>query len=175
MAEKSRPQPAQTSPAPRSAGWLHLIFNREVITYLIVGGLTTLVNLAVFSLLSRVVGYRFWWVSNAVAIPASILFAYAANRVFVFQSRAPMLQEMLRFFASRAVVSLVFEYGAMALLYDVIGWTQTIHILRWELLVSKLLSQIFVIVGNYLISKFFVFIQQHRGATDLGGHNEHDI
>ncbi|MDD2580094.1 MAG: GtrA family protein [Eubacteriales bacterium] len=169
MEDHIQPQLPAPGDSSRRSHWLRLVFNREVITYLIVGGLTTLVNLAVFSLLSRVVGYRFWWVSNAVAIPASILFAYVANRLLVFRSNAPVLQEMVRFFASRVVVSLVFEYGAMALLYDVIGLTGTIHIWRWELLISKLLSQIFVIVGNYLISKFFVFVQLHRKEPDMGG------
>ena len=123
MEDEIRSHPKKSDKKTSLGHWIRLIVTRELITYLIVGGLTTLVNLAVFSLFSRLVGYRFWWVSNAVAIPTSIVFAYIANRLFVFRSKAPVLLEMMRFFTSRIVVSLIFEYGAMYLLYDLIGLT----------------------------------------------------
>jgi putative flippase GtrA len=133
------------------------VFNRETITYVIAGVLTTLVNLAVFTLLSRVFGHDRWWLSNLPAIVAAILFAFFTNRIFVFQSHGPIWQEMGKFFLSRIFISLLFEYGAMFLLYNVIGLKAVLHIFRWELSVSKLLTQVLVMAGNYVISKWFVF------------------
>ncbi|MDW7657546.1 MAG: GtrA family protein [Bacillota bacterium] len=136
--------------------WLQL-FNREIITYVIAGVLTTLVNLAVFTLLSRVFGHDRWWVSNLPAIIAAIIFAFFANRIFVFQSHGPVWQEMGKFFMSRIFISLLFEYGAMFLLYNVFGLKTVWQLFSWELSVSKLLTQVLVMAGNYVISKFFVF------------------
>ncbi|NLO37173.1 MAG: GtrA family protein, partial [Clostridiaceae bacterium] len=79
---------------------IRFLFSREVITYVIAGVLTTLVNLAVFTLLSSLFGQERWWISNLPAIVAAILFAFFANRFFVFQSHGPIWQEMGKFFMS---------------------------------------------------------------------------
>ncbi len=136
---------------------IRFLFSREVITYVIAGVLTTLVNLAVFTLLSSLFGQERWWISNLPAIVAAILFAFFANRFFVFQSHGPIWQEMGKFFMSRIFISLLFEYGAMFLLYNILGIDKTWHLLRWDLSVSKLLTQVLVLVGNYVVSKWFVF------------------
>ena len=135
---------------------IRFLFSREVITYVIAGVLTTLVNLAVFTLLSSLFGQERWWISNLPAIVAAILFAFFANRFFVFQSHGPIWQEMGKFFMSRIFISLLFEYGAMFLLYNILGIDKTWHLLRWDLSVSKLLTQVLVLVGNYVVSKWFV-------------------
>ncbi len=136
---------------------IRYLFSREVITYVIAGVLATLVNLAIFALLSRVFGHDRWWASNLPAIVAAILFAFFTNRIFVFQSHGPIFQEMGKFFLSRIFVSLLFEYGAMFLLYNIIGLKSIWHLYQWEISVSKLLTQVLVMIGNYVISKWFVF------------------
>jgi len=136
---------------------LRFLFSREVITYVIAGVLTTLVNLAVFTLLSSLFGQDRWWISNLPAIVAAILFAFFANRFFVFRSHGPFWQEMGKFFMSRIFISLLFEYGAMFLLYNILGIDQVWHLMRWDLSISKLLTQVLVLVGNYVVSKWFVF------------------
>lgn len=150
-------------PPVRSLGQLivrlwHLFFTREVIVYLIAGVLATLVNLIVFTLLSNVFGHDRWWLSNLPAILAAILFAFFTNRIVVFRSKGNIWTEMGKFFAARIFVSLIFEYGAMFLLYNIIGLTYGIPILQWQLSVSKLLTQVLVMVGNYVLSKWFIFI-----------------
>lgn len=137
-------------------------FNREVLAYLIAGVLTTLVNLAVFTWLSRLFGADRWWLSNFPAILAAIVFAFFSNRLFVFRSRGPLLSELGKFFLSRFLVSLVFEYGAMFLFYELLGLKGTVPVWRWSLSISKLLSQLLVMVANYLFSKWFVFNKPER-------------
>jgi putative flippase GtrA len=136
---------------------IRAVFCREVILYVIAGILATLVNIAVFTLLSSVFGNDNWWISNAPAILAAILFAFFTNRIFVFRSRGPIMRELGKFLASRLMISLIFEYGAMFLLYNLIGFTAVIHIWRWELLIAKVLTQGLVIIGNYVLSKWFIF------------------
>ncbi len=134
-----------------------LFFNREVILYLIAGVLTTLVNIAVFTLLSAIWGHDRWWLSNFPAIVLAILFAFFANRIFVFRSKGPLWNEMGKFFLSRIFISLIFEYGAMFLLYNIIGLRAVWLLFGLEISISKLLTQIFVMAGNYILSKWFIF------------------
>jgi putative flippase GtrA len=136
---------------------IRTVFSREVIFYVIAGVLATLVNIAVFTLLTAVFGTKNWWISNAPAILAAVLFAFFTNRIFVFRSNGPIWQELGKFLASRLAISLVFEYGAMFLLINLIGYTAVIHIWRWDLLVAKILTQGLVIIGNYVLSKWYIF------------------
>lgn len=147
---------------------LRFLFSREVITYLIAGVLTTLVNLAVFTLLTRVFGADRWWISNLPAIVLAMLFAFYINRRWVFRSQGPVLREMLHFFAGRIVISLAFEYGAMYLFYNLAGIRQSLVFLSWSLPVSKLLTQILVVVGNYVMSKWLIFNRQELPSDPAG-------
>ena len=162
-----------TAPGSRQAGsrrtWhdpliraLRLLFSREVIVYIIAGVLATVVNVVVFTLLSALFGHDRWWLSNLPAILAAILFAFYTNRYFVFRSRGPIWQEMGKFFLSRIFISALFEYGGMFLLYNLIGLQAVLHVLRWDVSISKLLTQVLVMVGNYVLSKLFIFTQNKK-------------
>lgn len=133
------------------------LFSREVILYLIFGVLTTLVNLVIFTGLNRVFGKDRWYLSNGPAILLAILFAFVTNRGIVFQSTGPWLQEMIKFFASRLFVSVVFEYGGMYLFYNLMKLKSGLKLGRFELSYAKLLVQVLVVVGNYVLSKWFIF------------------
>ena len=154
--------PADSQLQHRLGRILHLFFNREVIVYILVGILTTLVNLAVFTALSSYFGNDGWWISKFPAIILAILFAFFANRMIVFRSHGPILQEMYAFFISRIFVSLVFEYGAMFVLYELFRLKGNVHVLRWDLSIANLLTQVLVIVGNYVLSKWFIFNQPRK-------------
>ena len=144
------------------ADLISFLFSREVIFYLIFGVLTTLVNLVIFTILSKWFGKDRWYLSNGPAILLAILFAFVTNRIIVFQSTGPWLPELIKFFASRIVVSLAFEYGGMYLFYNLMKLKSGLKIGRFELSYAKLLVQILVVVGNYVISKWYIFA---GGAT----------
>lgn len=133
------------------------LFSREIILYLIFGVLTTLVNLIVFTGLSRVFGKDRWYLSNAPAIIIAIIFAFVTNRGIVFQSTGPWLPELVKFFAARIFVSLVLEYGGMYLFYNIMKLKSGLKIGRFEVSYAKLLVQVLVVVGNYVFSKWFIF------------------
>jgi putative flippase GtrA len=137
--------------------FFNLLFSREIILYLVFGFLTTLVNLGTFTGLSRIFGKDRWYLSNAPAIFLAILFAFVTNRAIVFQSTGPWLPELFRFFAARIFVSLVLEYGGMYLIYNIMKMKSGLKIKQFELSYAKLLVQILVVVGNYVISKWFIF------------------
>ena len=112
------------------------LFCREVIAYIIVGVLTTLVNLGVFALLSAWIGHERWWVSNFPAILAAVIFAFIANKMIVFRSDGPLLQEIGKFLLSRLATALAFEYGAMFNLTDLMQMRAVLTLFGIEILSS---------------------------------------
>lgn len=124
--------------------------NKEVISYIFFGGLTTVVNYIVYFLFTRVFHVDYL-VSNWFAWAFAVLFAYLTNRKWVFQSTAqgfgPRMREFLAFVAAR-LVSLGMDMAIMYVGVSVLGigdfWVKTV-------------SQVVVIAANYVFSKVFVF------------------
>ena len=134
----------------------------EAIRYVLIGGCTTLVNFGVFTLMTKCMGFdstaRGVTVANAVSIVVSILFAYVANKLFVFRRHCPDLKnlvlECLGFICGRGI-AMVMELVGVDLLVN-----------RWGMapLPGKLIMQVFVIVSNYFVSKFLVFRKDKKEA-----------
>lgn len=122
----------------------------EAVRYVIVGGLTTLVNFGLFLLLNGVMKIDVT-VSNLTSISVSILFAYVANKLVVFmrrsESASALALEFVKFVGSR-LLTMALEVGLVALFYYILGQD------AW---LGKLISQVLVIVANYFISKIIVF------------------
>ena len=130
------------------------IKHREILVYIIVGGLTTVVAW----------GCKFLW--NAVfyagtALPtvtqntvlsvvenvSGIAFAYPTNRKWVFQSKNPnILSELISFVGSRAATW-------------ILGWLLNmllVNVLDVSVFVSTVVVGIVVIIGNYVFSKLLL-------------------
>ena len=122
-------------------------FNKsyEVLSYLFFGGCTTLVNIVTFWIL-RVLKIGVY-TSNTIAWIVAVLFAFITNKLFVFESKGNLLKEGLSFFGFR-LLSLLFDMGIMYLLIDVMNVND---------IISKVISNIFVIIINYVFSKIFIF------------------
>lgn len=125
---------------------------KEVINYLIFGVLTTVISLVTYYLFTftfldatKVVELQ---IANILSWVISVLFAYVTNRKFVFESKNDnLMKEISSFFGSR-VVTLVFD---MVIMF--VGVT----LLKSNDKIVKIISQVVVIVSNYLFSKLFVF------------------
>ena len=122
-------------------------FNKAymILSYLFFGGLTTLVNIFTFWLL-RVLKLGVY-TSNVIAWIVSVLFAFITNKLFVFESKGKTLKQGLSFFIFR-LISLVFDMGIMYLLID---------LLKWDDLLSKIITNVIVVIINYVFSKIFIF------------------
>lgn len=125
------------------------VMNREVISYLIFGVLTTLVNWGVYAAAVRAgMDYR---MATAVSWVVAVLFAFVVNKIFVFQSYDLhpifVLKELGSFVACRALS------GVMELLFMIVmvSW------LHMDEYVSKVLVSVVVMVVNYVFSKLFIF------------------
>lgn len=128
---------------------------REVILYVFFGGLTTVVNWVSYWLLADVAHVDYLW-STVIAQVLAILFAYVTNRTWVFESKVTgfkgVLGEMLRFFGAR-VVSLFLDLGCMYVGVDLLHLNDKL---------MKLLSNVVIVVANYVFSKLFVFKKQGK-------------
>ena len=131
---------------------------REQIAYLFFGGVTTLVNIAAYALLSRA-GLS-TGLANAIAWALSVLVAYVTNRLWVFESKsrgAAAAKEFLSFVACRLGTGLMDE-AIMVLGVDKLGpmLVSPERLDLWGLGV-KVFSNILVIILNYVFSKAFIF------------------
>lgn len=125
------------------------IIHNEAFKYLVIGGCTTLVNLITFGVL---VHFQLnVTIANIISIIISILFAYVTNKIIVFQSHCDsfveVIYECVKFIGAR-LLTMAIEVGGVYLFVNIIGQAA---------MIGKLETQVIVIVGNYFISKFFVF------------------
>lgn len=134
---------------------LKKVLNKEVIMYLIFGVLTTVVSLLVYYGCI----YTFLNPENAVQLQianiiswiAGVAFAYITNRKFVFESNeSNQLKEISKFVTSRLAT----------LFLDMIIMFIGVTCLHGNDKIVKLISQVLVIIGNYIFSKLFVFKKQ---------------
>lgn len=137
--------------------WRLLANQYELVTYLFFGVLTTLVNLVVYTFLEGILGQSSWYLSNIAAILIAILFAYLTNRSFVFDSTGGFWVEMYKFFGARIIVSIIFEYGTVYLLYNILHFDAKLDLIFFAVSWFKIISILFVLVANYVVSKVFVF------------------
>ena len=124
---------------------------RETFWYLVFGGLTTLLNLVVFYVMYEWMGID-KVVSNTAAWIAGVLFAFVTNKLFVFRSQGwsgrKMLWELATFVSAR-IFSGVFD---TVFLLAFTGW-----IVAFPAMPVKIISNILVIIMNYVFSKWIVF------------------
>ncbi len=140
---------------------IHLIKFRELIIYVIVGGLTTVVDWVVFWLLDKVISpidlpdiielitpniipYTIAWF-------AAVVFAYFANKLLVFRyGKGNNAKTFVSFLISR-ILSL-----AIAIAFDVILTSEMVGICMNKYVV-KLISSVVVVLFNYVVGKWIVF------------------
>lgn len=132
---------------------------KEVISYIIFGVLTTLVNITISFVLTtacKIEGN----LSSTIGIICSILFAYFTNRKWVFTSYAHTFKEKItefgRFILARAF-TMVVEIIGVFLLNDVVHSFYGLFSDNIAYLINKVIMTIIVIILNFFFSKFFAF------------------
>ena len=126
----------------------------EIVVYLIVGVLTTVVawgakfafNFIFYAGTAHpnATQVTVLWLVNSIV---GVAFAYPTNRAWVFESKDPdILSECLKFVASR-ISTIVLDLVV----------TQILGKLGMNVYVATLISAVLVIIGNYVFSKLFVF------------------
>lgn len=128
---------------------------KEIINYLIFGALTTVVNIVTYAIFARLFHVD-EVVSNIIAQIISILFAYVTNKIYVFESKSTklkdILREMISFFGCRIFTAVL----------DTLLFSFMIKILFMNDLIAKCITQVVVIVLNYVFSKLIIFRKKDK-------------
>lgn len=128
-----------------------LFVNRETITYIIAGVMTTLVNFVA----SYICYDCLHWNENLVTALAwivAVVFAYVVNKYWVFlEKKGAAVGEAVKFgkFIAGRLFTLAVEW------LGVFVFVTTLKVPFWPV---KLVLAVVVTILNYLISKLFVFI-----------------
>lgn len=130
----------------------------EVINYLIVGGLTTLVGvgsklLLLFTILDQTNGLELQ-IAEIISWVLAVAFAYITNKVFVFHSKTKgkeRIKELFNFVKGRIATQVIQMF--------IMWFFVTLLKLNTDLwvIIFTLICQVMQIVLNYVISKFLVF------------------
>lgn len=126
---------------------------KSFIAYAFFGVCTTLVNLLSYRL--------FYFVLEVPNVPSTmiawlfaVLFAFVTNKLWVFNSKswgfAVVIPELVKFFICRIATGIL-DVGIMWLAVDKMQW----NAMAW-----KFISNIIVIVLNYVASKMIIFIKR---------------
>ena len=126
---------------------------KKIFLYLVFGALTTLLNIFLYWFCSRI--FEIPVVpSTIIAWIGGVLFAYHTNGKYVFESKAETwgekLHEALNFFMCRLATGFI-DVIIMYVFADLIGFDDV-----WV----KTISNIIVIILNYVGSKIFVFTDE---------------
>ena len=123
---------------------------RSLILYAVFGALTTLANMAAYWLCFDVSGIPNV-PSTIIAWVLAVSFAFITNKLWVFGSRSfdakTLRHEIPSFFGARLLTGLL----------DVLIMYVTVDVLGWNAMVWKLVSNVIVIVLNYIASKLLIF------------------
>lgn len=123
---------------------------QSLINYAVFGVLTTAINILTYAgLYNRLHMNNI--ASNVIAWILAVSFAFVTNKLWVFQSknlqRKVVVQEICSFFLCRLATGLL-DLAMMYVFVDVLSWNGT---------VMKCISNVIVIVANYIASKLVVF------------------
>ena len=128
---------------------------KEGLLYLFFGGCTTLINIISFIILRQ---FKLSVdVSNVIAWLIAVIFAFITNKLFVFDSRntdrKTVMKETISFLIAR-VISLGIDTGLLHLMID---------FMKIHEVIAKVISNIVVIIVNYIFSKLFIFKKEKKG------------
>lgn len=118
---------------------------RELISYLLTGGATTLINYAVYLILLHF--QADYLAANTIAWIFAVAFAYFSNRIFVFRSENQIGKELLSFVSLR-FVTLLMENLLLFLF---------IRQFDFSPLISKIAVSFVTTAANYILCKCQIF------------------
>lgn len=125
--------------------------NQQIINYLIVGILTTLVSLLTYYICVLMFfdpkNALELQITNIISWVCAVSFAYITNKVLVFKSKNSVIKEFISFVSAR-ILTLILDMLIMFIMVTALGINDK---------VSKLFVQVIVTILNYVFSKLFVF------------------
>lgn len=133
---------------------------KEIVLYLVVGLLTTLVSVSSYFFFTRFVSLGIYS-ANIISWMIAVLFAFFANKKIVYKDKGQIIIKGVIFLLLRACtlgMEMVLLYCGIKKLgiYD---------------LAAKIIVQVFVVAGNYILGKFIVFKNYNMKNVNVSGEN----
>ncbi|MGN0468938.1 MAG: GtrA family protein [Acutalibacteraceae bacterium] len=145
------------------------LVNKETITYIVFGALTTVVSFVVLKIFDVILGTKLYLLSNTISWIAAVIFAYVTNKLFVFESKSwkpSVLKKEIPSFLGARIASYFIEQGCLWLFMDIIGFDGKVFdfiIIKLSgLMTAKAIASVLVVIINYVLSKFFIFAQKDK-------------
>lgn len=124
--------------------------HKSFLFYGIFGVLTTVVNLAAYNLCYYQANMSNT-ISNIIAWILAVAFAYFTNKIWVFDSKSWAWKVLRR--EVPAFISCRLATGIM----DLVIMFVSVDVLGWHAMLMKLVSNVLVIILNYVFSKLVIF------------------
>jgi len=123
------------------------LLTRQIISYLIFGVLTTLVNILLYIFFVTLLQMNYI-LGNVLAWFFSVVFAYITNRIWVFESKNKNILLEFSLFIGGRIFSGVLDTVLLFI---------SVSILHFDDLISKIVIGIIVVIINYLLSRDIIF------------------
>ena len=124
---------------------------KQAVRYLLWGLISVVVNFGTFFILYHTIHLNYQF-ANVVAWFLGVQVGFWVDRIIVFRHKSnTAFQEMLAFYGTRILTFLI-ESATL--------WVG-ISLLSANGTGSKIVGQLLAIIGNYILSKFFIFKNRH--------------
>lgn len=135
----------------------------EMIRYIIIGGLTTLINFIIYDAL--IYGLHLHWsVANTFAWAGAVIFAFITNKKIVFKNESSSLWKEIISFTSLRFATLVCENILLFIFIQSMSVNE---------MISKLIVSVVTIILNYVFCKKIIFkkdSEEVKGDMNYGYH-----
>lgn len=145
------------------------LVNKETITYIIFGVLTTLVNLLVFKGFDVLFKGRYYLLTNTIAWVAAVAFAYITNKLFVFESKSwsfDIIKKEIPSFLGARIASYFVEQAGLWFFIELLHFDEKVFdfiIVKLSgKITAKLIIGVVVVIINYVLSKFIIFSKKNK-------------
>ncbi|NNC13046.1 GtrA family protein [Planctomonas sp. JC2975] len=122
-----------------------LLQNRAIVRYLVVGGLSFVIDFGLLALFEEVFHWQ-TWIATAVAFLLSVIFNYIAQRTYSFDSNTPHGKTLVRY-----VILLAFNTVATSVIVSLGAKTP----LTWA--GAKIVATGMTTLWNYFVFKYWIF------------------
>ncbi|MET3210894.1 UNVERIFIED_CONTAM: putative flippase GtrA [Paenibacillus sp. PvR008] len=127
--------------------------SKELVNYVVFGVLTTVINLIVYILFTKVLSADYK-ISITIAWFISIIFAFVTNKLYVFKNDDSRLSLLSKEFFLFCLIRL------SSLCLDIILMIILVQNARMNDFLAKIVVNFIVIAVNYLASKYIVFMKK---------------
>ncbi|VTX49122.1 GtrA-like protein [uncultured Leptotrichia sp.] len=128
---------------------------KELFRYGVIGIVTVIVNILIYFILSTIFNIDYI-ISTIFSWLIAVIFSFLGNKYFVFQLNSSLnfWKELNYFMLTRYITGIL----------DIIVMFIGVDIFKYNDVIIKIISNIIIIVLNYILARYFVFKNNNTGG-----------